>query len=354
MRQTRNLFMVRGSPKEIDVVLEELQFKGAKTYKRGTPVALATLQETFEENRSVICCASDLNFVPPLSPIHILTTDQVIQEPDTISTSRPDIINQFQRIVDAHNCDIGDHRSNTSGLGGAPTQADCVYCRYLRGEKAENERTIYRSKSFFVIPTVGQFCKGYLLIIPFKHIMSNAELSAEEIQELYEVIEDVEYLLRLTYKSDVLIWENGSGASGKGKAKDSIVHSHLHIAPTVSLTSEIIQRVSGFPFEPIRLEYLKSYKEVSYLLLRSNNDIRLWNICDSSKLYVPRQYVRQLLAEDYKLFDDENDTAKWNWRTHAFKALMHATVLDIHHALAENWLSVPQRIRERVNYTIKR
>lgn len=346
MRQTRNVFMVRGSPQEIDIVLEELQFKGAKTFTRGTPVTLSSLQEAFEENRSVICCASDLHFIPPLHQIHILITDQVLDGPDIISTALPNIVEQFQKIVLSHNCDVGDHRSNTSGVGGTPTQNDCVYCRYLNGEKAQNERIVYQSKSFFVLPTVGQFCKGYLLIIPFEHIMSNAELSQEEIKELCEVIQDIEYILRLTYHSDVLIWENGSGSSGKGKAKDSIVHSHLHIAPAVNLTAETVRTQSNFPFESTQLEYLSVYKEVSYLLVRS--DYQHWNICDSSKLYVPRQYVRQLLAEDYGLFDDEHDTEKWNWRSHPYLSMMHDTVTDIFHALAHNWSSVPQRIRERV------
>ena len=349
MRQTRNLFVVRGSPREIDIVLEELQFKGAKTYKRGTPVALTNLQEAFKENRSIICCVSDLCFIPPLHQVHILVTDQVLDGPDIISTALPNIVEQFQKIVLAHNCDVGDHRSNTSGVGGTPTKNDCVYCRYLSGEKAQNERIVYQSKSFFVLPTVGQFCKGYLLIIPFEHIMSNAELSQEEIQELVEVIQDVEYILRLTYHSDVLIWENGSGSSGKGKAKDSIVHSHLHIAPTVHLNAKAIRNLSNFPFEITQLESLSSYKEVSYLLVRSAHPH--WDICDSSKLYVPRQYVRQLLAEDYGLFDDEHDTEKWNWRSHPYLSLMHDTVTDIFQALAHNWDSVPQRIRERVNLT---
>lgn len=208
-----------------------------------------------------------------------------------------------------------------------------------------NERVLYKSKNFFVIPTLGKFITGYLLIIPFEHVMSNAELDIETLKEFETVLEDIEYLLRLTYHShDVLVWENGSGKSGIGKAKDSIVHSHVHIAPS-NLTFEDIESASGFPFEEITLDNLSRYKEHSYLLVRTS-DHNLWEINNNPELYIPRQYVRQLLAQEYDIFSDE----QWNWRTHPFREKMHITVAEIKSTIKSNWDILPERIKQNTSF----
>ena len=86
------------------------------------------------------------------------------------------------------------------------------------------------------MPSIGQFINGYLLIIPKAHVMSMAEFSKELIDEFNIVLEDVIAILKLTYNfSDILVWENGTGNSGKGKAKDSVVHCHVHVAPSLLL-----------------------------------------------------------------------------------------------------------------------
>ena len=100
----------------------------------------------------------------------------------------PDVAAQFARLVDKLGYDVGDHKSNSSGLNGTPTIEDCIYCRYLAGDVGINERMIYRTKNFFVIPGVGQFTKGYLLIMPIAHVMSNAELEPKVLKEFEAVL----------------------------------------------------------------------------------------------------------------------------------------------------------------------
>ena len=119
-------------------------------------------------------------------------------------------------IADKYNCDIGDHVLNSSGLNGTPTVEDCVYCKDF---SSGCSRIVYESQHFLVVPTVGEFITGYLLIIPKRHTMSLAEFTEVEFSEFLQVLDDVRYILDLTYKtSDFLIFENGTGKSGKGKA----------------------------------------------------------------------------------------------------------------------------------------
>jgi len=75
-----------------------------------------------------------------------------------------------------------------------------------------------------------------------------AELTQEELNEFVTVLDDIKYILKLTYNcSNLLVWENGTGNKGIGKAKDSVVHSHLHIAPS-NLSAKSIEEISGFDF----------------------------------------------------------------------------------------------------------
>jgi hypothetical protein len=60
----------------------------------------------------------------------------------------------------------------------------------------------------------------------------------------------------------LLVWENGTGNGGIGKAKNSIVHSHIHIAPS-NLTIDKIKELSGFSFNQISYTDLFNYGEDS-------------------------------------------------------------------------------------------
>ena len=176
--------------------------------------------------------------------------------------------------------------------------------------------------------------------------MSNAKLNSSIRQEFLEVLEDITFILQLTYgASNVLAWENGSGNSGVGKAKDSIVHSHTHIAPS-SMTSITIEDNSGFPFKNISYNNISNYKASSYLLIKnltiSSDFSNNWKICQENGLYIPRQYIRQLLAEEYNL-----PSESWNWRTHPFEEKIIETDKQIMTALKRYWAMLPQRIRDR-------
>lgn len=352
MKKTRNLFILVGNPQDLMSVLEVLHFKGLVTNPYWNHVTDAMIEEAFRCNKSIVCAADDYNgnlqkdaIIIPVFPVHPIPSQKdsrTIYLDDSVS---PDA--QFEQIVQNLEMDIGDHKSNSSGLPGGQSIAECTYCRYLAGNTNPYEKVLYQSQNFFVIPTLGQFIPGYLLIIPTQHLMSNGELSISLLQEFEDVLEDVEYILKLAYPSakSFLVWENGSGKGGIGKAKNSLVHSHVHIAPT-RLTSRVIAQMSGFPFDEIELYDLPDYKEHSYLLMRTPDKSK-WNINNDPKLYIPRQYVRQLIAEEYKIPSDG-----WNWRTHPYIDIMYQTVADVTKALKDNWNSLPSRIRKHTSFLL--
>jgi len=345
IKKTRNLFVLNGNWYLVNKVLIQLQFKGLTVIKTDN-VSEVDIQHEFANNKSVVCtnvpkCFNSI-------AINIFVTDYInpsLKFPITIDVSIGNIAKQFETIANNLGCDIGDHKSNSSGLIGKPTVHDCPYCQYIKygyDVDINLHRTLYKSEHFFVIPTVGEFIKGYLLIIPIEHIMSNAELNSSLIEEFYNVLDDVVYMLKLTYNiSSVLVWENGSGSGGIGKAKNSIVHAHTHVAPS-QLDADTIESISGFPLQEIFYEDLYLYKEHSYLLLQGKTKNK-WKINNNPNMYIPRQYIRQILVN--KEYIDLPDYV-WDWRTYPFYELIKETCIDISTALVKHWDELPERIKQ--------
>lgn len=346
MKKTRCLIVLSGNTSACCNVISSLQFKGLKVIPPGIPLTQSELSTAYQQNRSVVCLKSAVpsSFLKEALVITVTDNNHYTQARNVLYTSSENIADEFAKIVLANNLDIGDHKSNISSGKDGPSISNCAYCQYLNGTCGANEKVLYESNNFFVLPTFGEFITGYLLIIPKQHILSNAELCSYGLAEFNDVLNDIEYILKLTYGIDnVLVWENGTGSSGTSKAKDSIVHSHVHVAPSL-LTSDSIARLSQFPFENITLQTLTKYRDNSYLLIRSPDKVN-WIIADSSKLYVPRQYIRQLLAEENGYLDGDF----WNWRTHLFSELMHQTEVDIKSALINNWDLLSDRIKQNTD-----
>lgn len=328
MDKTRNLFVVEPLPgketTEADT-LSTLQFKGLTTIAEPNP---QEIREAFQNNKSVACITPPKEFA---GHKHNSCTPITVR-----FTSPQNTTQQFLQIANAYHCDIGDPISNSSGLNGAPSPKDCAYCSHLITPQEDN---IYLGQDFFIFPTLGQFIQGYLLIIPYEHVMSIAELDKFRRKEFLEVLDDACYLLNLTYGcKSPLVWENGTGNGGKGKAKDSVVHAHVHVAPT-RLNIDHIKALSGFPMEHTSMEELSAYGMHSYLLVQGDTALDWW-INDNPALYIPRQYVRQLIAEDEHIPGD-----LWNWRTHGFIERRHQTNLEIYTALLKHWSELPERIK---------
>ena len=347
MKDTRKLFVLNGTSDAISVVLEQLDFKG--TTRFDGEVSTEQIRTVFNNNKSVICSSIPEEF--RTNAVNIIVTDSNSINLDTTDSYfidiDGDIISQFEEIANKNNADIGDHRRNSSGLNGAPSIQDCRYCKYISNNfydaSGNMNQAVYKSENFFVLPTLGEFITGYLLIIPNEHIMSNAELNPILQEEFYSVLEDVLSILELTYHSPhFLIWENGTGNSGKGKAKDSVVHSHVHVAPS-NLTASKIEELSQFNFTKISKDQLSLYGNHSYLLIRETENC--WFINDNPELYIPRQYVRQLLAEEHGIHGEA-----WNWRTHPFNELIQQTLEDIKSALKAHWDELPERIKKNTQF----
>lgn len=348
MKKTRKLFVLSGLEEDVNIVIEELSCK----YTALIATSFCTDDDicaVFSINKSIVC--SKENF----STLHNKLLEDAIYikiinnwslnkndlKQNFINIDAESIPHQFKMIADKYNCDLGDEKEETFALKGDKIIKNCnlcAPCSFSNNDKTK-ARVIYMNDNFYVMPSLGGFIKGDLLIIPKRHVFSIASLSKDFRSDLLKVLSDIKYILNLTYGvSDFLIWENGSNIYNKNIAHDSITHANVHIVPTSRLTANTIKEKCNIPLVPISFDQLAKYSNTSYLLLYSDDG---WVIFSDPRFYIPRQFVRQLLAEQYNIPDDQ-----WNWRTNPLINNLNQTAYQITTALKANWSILPNHIRE--------
>ena len=344
MKATRQIFALTGNPEDVNQVLRRLNFKGIQVFTE-PDISPDDVLSTYLDNKSIVC--QDCDCIYGENPIvinvaNLSTSKNILYSYNYIDIADMSTVKrQFMEIASQNLCDIGDPKSNSSGLNGSPKVSECNYCKfYYEGIDPIGQKILYESKRFIVLPTLGEFIHGYPIIVPKAHVMSCAEFDEVTMSEFLGVLKDVLFILQKTYKTkNFLVWENGTGNGGKGKAKDSVVHSHVHVAPS-KLTADKIELIAGFPLREISTSEISEYTKNSYLMIKDGTK---WRINDDPNVYIPRQFVRQLIAEEYHLAGDI-----WNWRTHPFVDKMQETHEQIMYALYRDWNNVPKRIRRRI------
>jgi len=164
-------------------------------------------------------------------------------------------------------------------------------------------RSLYTSKQFVVMPSLGQIVEGYVLIVPVRHCMAIADMSTEGVQELGGLRDFVRDALSQTYGPSILFEHGirGTEAGGCG-----VEHAHLHAVPFDSTTEPIEELKAKHSFKPIS-GLAQLHSEVSanspYLYYEQTNG-QAW-VCETER--IPSQYVRKLLAQLI-------GTEPWDWR----------------------------------------
>lgn len=340
MKRTRRAFCLEGNKNDLTKVITEIRGFKAINYIEAK-VTHDKLNKVFASNKSVICTDPDVEKY--VETVFISINNKSAQ--NTIFTDNiggVSIRRQFKQIADSCNIDIGDHKANSTKEGPSQDPMECVFCRYLSGHPDNYQPSMYESEHFVLMPNMGHFVPGSLLIIPRAHIMSCAELSLDVLNELLEVIDDAKFILKEVYGMDTLLWENGSGSGGHGKDKSSIVHAHIHMNPC-DMDILKVSAEKGITLKEINYPDLQNYQENSYLLVQ-NYDLK-WYIMSDPELYIPRQYVRQLVAEHVGIPGD-----LWNWRIYPFADEVVVTTNKIREYLISHKDSLPERIVRRTSH----
>jgi len=195
----------------------------------------------------------------------------------------------------------------------------CCFCTEINNKKMPedfikksgiNNRIIYQSKNFTVLPSISPLNVGHILIIPNSHITNITKLESELINELNDTFC---YILsnNTIYKNkEFVFFEHGIFEHGTGCGVD---HAHIHLLPvSLSIFNKIITSISKhYSLLNSSFESFFNIKNPSSYLFVGNS---LNNVFYSFHNKIPSQFIRKIVAEilgsnviDWKHLDNWSD-----------------------------------------------
>jgi len=115
----------------------------------------------------------------------------------------------------------------------ANAPGDCLFCGLIHPENDQTKNDeqaliVHRAKYCFVMLNAFPYTSGHVMIVPYDHVDELIKLSQPAAQEMMELTQRMEGVLRELYRPDgINLGMNLGKAAGAGVA----AHIHMHILP---------------------------------------------------------------------------------------------------------------------------
>ncbi len=104
----------------------------------------------------------------------------------------------------------------------------CVLCRIEQEHKDAENYVVYRARLNFILLNLFPYTSGHLMIVPYEHRASLAEVGEATTTEMIELAKRAQIALEAEYLPDGFnIGMNLGRSAGAGVAD----HLHLHVVP---------------------------------------------------------------------------------------------------------------------------
>jgi diadenosine tetraphosphate (Ap4A) HIT family hydrolase len=181
-----------------------------------------------------------------------------------------------------------------------------------------DSRIVYEDEHFILMPPLGEFMSGGLLLLSRKHILSFAHLPAGLFAHLERLVKRISDVVADRWGVPPLVFEHGP-APERSKGLCCVDHAHLNIFPArVEIYPSLRERMNQ-PLGP--LSDLQRFRdaEFGYLFVQENDGTR--RAYDAEN--VPTQLVRRVIATAIGHPD------RWHWRDYPG----YSELIDTYHAL---------------------
>lgn len=208
----------------------------------------------------------------------------------------------------------------------------CDFC-YPSPKYGITPPILYEDENVYVMPSVGQFTEGYLLLVHQDHVDCFAEVPNPEIEAVKESIRDV---LTETYGA-CCFYEHGRTGSCLMRSDSQICyHAHLHCVPVPKNYTERIEE----DFERIPVDEWSEIGDLydeypHYLYLETDDGEKSFFVADEN---IERQYLRKRACEALDL-----DTELANWADNPRYDKIYETVADLRDAFDEETVQAGER-----------
>ncbi len=199
---------------------------------------------------------------------------------------------------------------------------DCPFCSVTRDEafrKLIQNTVLFETQNYVVVPALGSFVPGYVIVATKDHYINFAELPTEMFLEFFQIHKAVRKVVRAKY-GPTLSFEHGSWDIDRGGA--CINHAHLHVLPFMGDTAALMP--NEFPSKIVHPHSWQSQAQ------KNSGYIYIEDSAENARVYTaqsefPRQYVRQRIC----LTLGEDLCTKWNWDLWKFEDNIRITIHDI-------------------------
>lgn len=186
---------------------------------------------------------------------------------------------------------------------------ECRYCSCILSTAATEKHSefnelIFESDNFIVVPSLGHFISGWVLIIPRLHFPCLGALDERLYSEFLSVKLRSETLLRSIY-GNIIQFEHGS--CSVGMAGVCVDHAHLHLVPVrADFEQELSSRFVGQSIRSMESLAVAYRESRSYLFYENNNgDAKIYDVA-----VLPSQYMRMLVGREVGMLDH------YDWRSY--------------------------------------
>jgi inosine/xanthosine triphosphate pyrophosphatase family protein/diadenosine tetraphosphate (Ap4A) HIT family hydrolase len=208
------------------------------------------------------------------------------------------------------------------------TAYDCPFCAEIEGDNLNTfaslmggrlaSRVVYEDEHFLVMPPLGEFMAGGLLVLTRAHILSLAHLPPALFSHLEKLLRAIQDAVRKRWGVRPVIFEHGP-APEWGKGVCCVDHAHLNIFPAaVKVHSHLAARMHLRLSSLAELAKLRR-AEFGYLFVQENDGTR--RAYDGRE--VPTQLVRRILTAQLGYPE------RWHWRDYLGENELIATFQEL-------------------------
>jgi len=106
--------------------------------------------------------------------------------------------------------------------------AGCFLCRAKEQKKDRSNLLLFRGQQSFIIMNRFPYNNGHLMIAPYRHIGDITKLTADEVGEMFILLQQANGILKREMKPEGFnVGMNLGRVAGAGLAE----HLHLHVVP---------------------------------------------------------------------------------------------------------------------------
>lgn len=211
--------------------------------------------------------------------------------------------------------------------------SSCPFCAELSGDPGSvyeklvegdpRNRVVHLSTSFVLVPPLGQFMEGGLLLLSRQHMKSLAFLNASQVVELEDLVSEVRATLRAAYGAYPVFFEHGPG-HGRGKSTCCVDHAHLNIFPADVDLRPFLRHFPGHP--------VGSFAELAALRDRTDDYIFVQNGDGTRSVHFSEDFPSQMIRREITRQIDCPE--RWHWRDYLGVEELRATYNRLRGAFA--------------------